>query len=64
MKNQKTLKKYQIVWTAHAFETIEAYDLQEAIDLARNEEPPQMLDFVVSVSDPEVGIHPDEMESE
>lgn len=64
MKTKKTLKKYQIVWTAHAFETIEAYDLQEAMDLARDEEPPQMLDFVVALSDPEVGIHPDETESE
>ena len=63
MKNKKTLKKYQITWTANAFETIEAYDLQEAIDLARDEEPPQMLDFVVSLSDPEVSIHPDETES-
>lgn len=64
MKTQKTLKKYQIVWTAHAFETIEAYDLQEAMDLARNEEPPQMLDFVVSISDPEVCKHPDETDDE
>lgn len=63
MENKKTLKKYQIVWTANAFETIEAYDLQEAIDLARNEEPPQMLDFVVALSDPEVSIHPDETEN-
>lgn len=64
MKTEKTLKKYQITWTAYACDYIEAYDLQEAIDLARNEEPPQMLDFVVSQADPEVGIHPDETEDE
>lgn len=60
METKKTLKKYQITWTANAFETIEAYDLQEAMDLARDEEPPQLLDFVVALSEPEVEIHPDQ----
>ena len=62
MNTEKQLKKYQITWTAHAFETIEAYDLQEAMELARDEEPPQLLDFCVSLSDPEVEIHPDEFD--
>lgn len=57
-------KKYQITWAAHAFETIEANDLQEAIELARDMEPPQLLDFVVALSDPEVEIHPDALEDE
>ena len=64
MKTEKTLKKYQITWTAHAFETIEAYDLQEAIELARDEEPPQILDFVVVADHIEVELHPDETEDE
>lgn len=64
MTNQKTLKKYQIVWTANAFETIEAYDIQEAIDLARNEKPPQIYDFIIALSDPEISIHPDEIEQQ
>lgn len=54
------MKKYQIIWTAHAFETIEATSIEEAMALARDEEPPQLLDFCIALSDPEVQTHPDE----
>ncbi len=64
METKKTLKKYQITWTAHACETVEAYDLQEAMDLASGEEPPQIMDFCIALSDPEVSRHPDCTEDE
>ena len=59
MNNQTKLKKYLITWTAHACEAIEAHSLQEAINLANNQEPPQIMDFCISLSDPDVERHPD-----
>lgn len=60
MNTEKQLKKYQITYTAYAFETIEAYDLQEALDLAKKEEAPQLYDFSIGLTDTKVELHPDE----
>lgn len=59
MKTKKELKTYQITWTANAFETIEAYSQEEALELAQDGPRPSLMDFVVAESEPEVEIHPD-----
>lgn len=60
--SQKKKIRYLITWTAHATDVIEADNLREAIEIAKDSEPPQILDFSVALSEPDVETHPDEYE--